>query len=233
MQGARLEVRTALVPASDPGRFALQVDGVTVPGAGAVGHRGATGQIPLAAGQHSVRQLGAPGTDLSRYQSSISCRNAGGIGTVIDAVAGSGPMNVNLAPGAHVVCTIVNLRNRQSICSRVVPSPVTLRPADGRRRLVTLYGAVQVKITRVTQDERLARDRRGRRRSTASSPGGRSVWLRASRLANGDGRVYRLRFRATDSRGAACRGTVRVSVPRYRKKAAVDSAPPSYASFVR
>jgi hypothetical protein len=43
--------------------------------------------------------------------------------------------------------------------------------------------------------------------------------------------VYRIAFRATDAQGGSCDGQVTVSVPRRKRQAAVDSAPPSYDSF--
>jgi hypothetical protein len=44
--------------------------------------------------------------------------------------------------------------------------------------------------------------------------------------------VYRIAFTASDGRGGSCSGTAKVSVPRKKRKAAVDSAPPSYDSLV-
>jgi Big-like domain-containing protein len=55
--------------------------------------------------------------------------------------------------------------------------------------------------------------------------------VRAERNPHGDGRVYRIAFTASDDHGGSCSGTATVSVPRKKKKAAVDSAPPSYDSL--
>jgi hypothetical protein len=122
--------------------------------------------------------------------------------------------------------------NRPPDCSGVTASPSMLWPANSRLRLVELSGAsdpdgdaVSLTITGVTQDEPL----RGRPDAIATSDPG-VIRLRAWRSPRGDGRVYRVAFSASDG-NASCSGTVKVSVPRYRKVAAVDSAPPSYDSF--
>jgi hypothetical protein len=66
----------------------------------------------------------------------------------------------------------------------------------------------------------------------AVDQGGGQLRVRAERNPHGDGRVYRIAFKASDGRGGSCSGTATVSVPRKKRKAAVDSAPPSYDSLV-
>jgi len=89
-------------------------------------------------------------------------------------------------------------------------------------------------ISGVTQDEPLnglgdgdtAPDaRRGR---TVSH-----VYVRSERSGLLDGRVYRINYRATDSKGAVCTGTAAVGVPHDMGPGStpIDSAPPSYNSF--
>jgi hypothetical protein len=46
----------------------------------------------------------------------------------------------------------------------------------------------------------------------------------------GDGRVYRIAYTVSDGTDS-CSGVAKVSVPRKKGQAAVDSAPPSYDSF--
>jgi hypothetical protein len=60
---------------------------------------------------------------------------------------------------------------------------------------------------------------------------GNRVSLRAERYPNGDGRVYRVAFRATGRDGLSCEGDVRVGVRRHKHAAAADSAPPAYDSL--
>jgi Tol biopolymer transport system component len=91
---------------------------------------------------------------------------------------------------------------------------------------------VTLSVDGITQDEPV------RGRGDATSPeavdeGDGEVRLRAERNPQGDGRVYRIAFTATDGRGGSCSGTATVGVPRHRKKPAVDSAPTSYDSFGR
>jgi hypothetical protein len=48
------------------------------------------------------------------------------------------------------------------------------------------------------------------------------VLLRAERAGGGNGRVYRVHFRAADGLGGACAGTVSVIVPKSMNGAVVD-----------
>jgi hypothetical protein len=118
-------------------------------------------------------------------------------------------------------------------CSGVTTSPAELRPANNRLITTTLSGAkdpdgdqVTIEITGVTQDEPT-----GRSRDAVLSSAADEVRLRAERDNKGDGRVYRISFEATDGNGGRCAGTTTVSVPRKKKRAAVDSAPPAYDSL--
>ena len=124
--------------------------------------------------------------------------------------------------------------NHPPDCSTVTADPSLLWPANGTLRPVELSGAsdpdgdaVSLEITGVTQDERV----RGTRDAYGAAEN--AVRLRAKRDPRGDGRVYRIAFTATDSKGAQCDGTAAVSVPRHKKQPAVDSAPPSYNSLGR
>lgn len=67
---ARLTVRLRVLPAGDPGRFNLRVDGRTRE-AGA-GNGGSTGVLDLDPGLHRVSQTAAAGTRLGDYRSFIS-----------------------------------------------------------------------------------------------------------------------------------------------------------------
>jgi hypothetical protein len=117
-------------------------------------------------------------------------------------------------------------------CSRVTASPGMLWPPNRRLRSVEVSGAsnsggdpVSLRVTGVTQDEPL-----GHQPDAFATSDPAMIRLRATRSEKGDGRVYTIAFTAGDS-GSSCSGTVKVSVPRQRKAAAVDSAPPSYDSF--
>ena len=129
--------------------------------------------------------------------------------------------------------------NAQSDCSAVTASRPVLTSPNHRLVAMTLEGAtdpdgdaVTIAVDGVTQDEPVE----GRGDSTspdAVDDGDGQVRIRAERDSRGDGRVYRIAFTATDGRGGSCSGLAKVSVPRKKHKAAVDSAPPSYDSLAR
>ena len=96
----QLKVVKQLVPATDPGRFTLIIDG-QIPGglfggAANVGHNGTTGFVTVAAGSHIVSEIGSLGTDSNNYTASFSANCPGGY--------------VTLQLGASETCTITNMR---------------------------------------------------------------------------------------------------------------------------
>jgi hypothetical protein len=105
--------------------------------------------------------------------------------------------------------------NHAPDCSAVKPWPERLWPPNNRLRLVTIGGAtdsdgddVTYEITSVTQDE-VGRWWPDARR--ASKPN--QIWLRAQRLGKGDGRIYRIEYKAADGHNGSCGGTAVVQVP--------------------
>jgi parallel beta-helix repeat protein len=89
-----------LVPAADPGRFNLLIDGTQY--ATNVGDNGTTGPIGIDAGSRTVSETGGtvPPTNLANYTSSINCGAKG---------SGSGTsLSINLNPGDVVTCVISN-----------------------------------------------------------------------------------------------------------------------------
>jgi Tol biopolymer transport system component len=124
--------------------------------------------------------------------------------------------------------------NHSPDCSNVTATPDTLWPPNHKLVPVSLAGGtdpdgdqVTLTITGVTQDEptRHIPD-------ATLGPASNQVKLRAKRSTHGDGRVYRIAFKATDGRGGECSDTATVGVPRRKNRPAVDSAPPSYDSLV-
>jgi len=68
-------------------------------------------------------------------------------------------------------------------------------------------------ITGITQDEPVIQPMEPNPTSPDGSGVGTNVaMVRAERAGNGNGRVYRIAFTATDSNGASCSGTVYVGV---------------------
>ena len=106
---ARLEVRVAVVPVIDPGRFNLTIDGGTL--ASNVQDGGTTGERQVTTGTHSVGETAGTATNLADYGSAISCKDNNGAGNVVASGAGSGPLNVMAGQGADIVCIVTNVRN--------------------------------------------------------------------------------------------------------------------------
>jgi hypothetical protein len=129
--------------------------------------------------------------------------------------------------------------NRPPDCSTVRVDPTSLWPPNHKFRLVTLGGGsdpdgdtLTLAITGVTQDEPVNGVADGNTAPDAlAGPTPGSVHLRRERAGNGNGRVYRIAFTLSDGKGGTCSGVVKVEVPHNKKKAAIDSAPPSYNSF--
>ena len=114
---ARLEVRTALEPATDGGRFNLQIDGQGDPDAIDVGDGGSTGEQVVVTGTHTVGETAGSGTDLGDYQKSITCRSNNGTGLIVAQTTGddAGPLSVSLIHNQDVVCVITNERETGTI----------------------------------------------------------------------------------------------------------------------
>ena len=135
---------------------------------------------------------------------------------------------------ADIYATRLNARPR---CADAVADPAQLRPANHKFRTINVAVAdpdgdpVSVEITGITQDEPVAGRRHGRTSPDALTGATQGqVRLRAERSADGDGRVYRVSFEATDSLGESCAGLAKVGVPKGGRRPR-DSAPPSYDSF--
>ncbi len=109
----RLEVRKALRPAYNPGRFNLLIDSNIE--ASAVGDGGTTGEKIVDAGQHSVSETTATNTNLGDYNTSIECRDANGTGSVVASQANNSPLSLNVPDGSDIVCTITNERQTGTI----------------------------------------------------------------------------------------------------------------------
>jgi hypothetical protein len=195
--------------------------------------------------QHGIERINADGSGRTVINQTVGYGPAwspdgtkiafsSGDGVFVMNADGTNPVKL-LAQGSETSYGLPDWQplDRSPSCAAVSAAPAMLWPADRRFRVVEIAGGsdpdgdpVTLSITGVTQDEpvRGARD---------AAPTGEdsSVRLRAERDLAGDGRVYRIAFEATDGRGGSCDGVAKVSVPRRRGVAAVDSAPPSYDSF--
>ena len=114
-----LEVRKVLSPVGS-GTFDLQIDSGDVKAA-AVGDGGTTGPVAVDAGNHSVSELGAGGTNLASFSSSIACVDSSG--NPVASNSGSASLGrVNVPIGDSVVCTITNtlLKSHLTLVKQVI-----------------------------------------------------------------------------------------------------------------
>jgi len=127
-------------------------------------------------------------------------------------------------PDERVTINVVNV-NDPPLCSAAQPSPAILWPPNHKLLLVTIGGAtdpnndhVQIIITGVMQDE-LVNGLGDGDTSPDAVIQGSSVLLRSERSGNGNGRVYRVNFTASDAQvtGGSCTGSVEVAVPHSMK----------------
>jgi Tol biopolymer transport system component len=185
--------------------------------------------------------LGAPGYDSQPTWSPdgtkiafLSRRHGPGDEVYVMNADGSGATRVTYSEqpaGAPSWQPLPPPGNEPPRCDEVRATPASLGAPTHRLLTVTISGAtdpdgdvVDLEITGVTQDERV----RGPADAVATTQPQR-VRLRAERDANGDGRVYRIAFEASDGRGGTCTGFAAASVRKGNR--AIDSAPPSYDSF--
>lgn len=108
--GGSITVMKKLVPADDPGRFSLTIDGQVAGGAAAVGDGGTTGTIAVDSGTHSVGESAAPGTSLSDYHVDILCRDDA---RQLGAGESEASTEVLVRRGSAIVCTITNTRKQE------------------------------------------------------------------------------------------------------------------------
>jgi uncharacterized repeat protein (TIGR01451 family) len=99
-----LEVRKAVLPATDAGRFNLLIDGQVF--AANIQNGGTTGAQLVATGIHTIAESAGAQTMLDDYQRGLRCVETGS-GSVWTPDA-SGRVNVNA--GDNIVCTFTNIR---------------------------------------------------------------------------------------------------------------------------
>jgi len=104
----QLRVIKSLSPASNSGRFNLQIDSVTQ--AADVGDGGNTGLQTLNTGSHTVGETAGTATTLANYTSAIVCKDTDGAGATVASGSGAGPLSVPVTSGAQIACTITNTR---------------------------------------------------------------------------------------------------------------------------
>lgn len=99
-----LEVRKAVLPTNDSGRFNLLIDGQVF--AADVQNGGTTGAQPVTAGIHTIAESAGAQTTLDDYQRSVRCTETGSGSVWTPDATG----RVNVDAGDTVVCTFTNIR---------------------------------------------------------------------------------------------------------------------------
>jgi hypothetical protein len=108
-QAGRLEVVKSVDATPNGETFDLLIDGNVA--AGDVGDGGSTGEVSVAAGNHSVSETGA---NLASYSSSIECV-LDGTTTVVASGSGTSLGGIPVNAGDDVLCTITNLFNQPPV----------------------------------------------------------------------------------------------------------------------
>ncbi len=118
-------------------------------------------------------------------------------------------------------------------CDLAAASPALLWPPDHKMQPITITGVTDpnrdtfgIDILGVTQDEPVNGLGDGDTAPDAiikKDAHGTTLLVRSERAGNGNGRVYKVNFRATDQWGASCTGSVAVSVPHAPKETVIDS----------
>ena len=119
-----------LEPNDDPGRFDLQVNGVTK--LADAGDGDSTGPITLDTGDHTVGEVGGSSTSMANYASSIECVEQDGEGSsVVASGMGAGPLSIEVKDGDDIVCTISNTRVSVGIAkANDAGESATVEPGD-------------------------------------------------------------------------------------------------------
>lgn len=115
------------------------------------------------------------------------------------AMMGEEPFDLNVPPN----------------CDQAIAFPDTLWPPNHKFKSVAIEGVIDVdqddviiNITGITQDEPVDGESSGHTSPDATGVGNSAALLRAERDGTGDGRVYAIQFKATDSAGNECSGEV-------------------------
>ena len=162
--------------------------------------------------------------------------------------AGSGASIVNTATVAGAQADPIAANNTDTVTTVINHNPVCTGATTGlgllwppNHKLVTgrITGVtdpdgdpVTIAITGITQDEPVNGVADGNTSPDAEVGAAGAFRVRAERSGQGDGRVYRIAFTASDAEGGECSAVLRVGVPHDQGKGStpVDSAPPSFVS---
>lgn len=137
------------------------------------------------------------------------------------------------------VLAVGNVTNLPPDVSAASPSVATIWPPNHKMIAVEVLGvtdpegsAVTIEVTGITQDEPVSSPD-PKHAPDATGIGSATASLRAERHGNGNGRVYEIRFRASDEQGASAEGSVRVCVPHDQSGTGCTDSGQSYDSTAR
>jgi len=132
LRPARLTITKLCVPATDEGRFRLEINGQAV---GSPARCGGTRAMDVAPGTHHVRERGAGGTDVANYTRVI--------GGDCDADG-----RVQVAPAESATCTITNVRRPDgSHVAELTLLKVCAPSSDGGRFYLRIVGVTADEVS--------------------------------------------------------------------------------------
>ncbi|MFB3851878.1 MAG: CARDB domain-containing protein [Acidobacteriota bacterium] len=114
-------------------------------------------------------------------------------------------------------------------CSKAKPSIDKLWPPNHKLENISIQGVSDLEndpftitVTSITQDEPTNGLGDGDTSPDGFGVGSDKPQVRAERSGKGNGRVYQINFKAVDSKGAECNGSVKVGVPHDKKDTPID-----------
>jgi hypothetical protein len=153
--------------------------------------------------------------------------------TALTATSGAFMYTVSDGRGGTSTATVTVQFNRPPVCGAATATLPEIWPANHKQQHnVAVHGVtdpdrdqVTITITGIFQDEPVDTTGDGQFSPDGRGVGTATVWVRAERMGGGDGRVYEIRFTATDSHGGSCTGAVYTTVPHSKgqKWAVIDS----------
>ncbi|MGB4967682.1 MAG: hypothetical protein WBO35_05790, partial [Candidatus Saccharimonadales bacterium] len=114
-----LEVKKVLSPATDAGKFNLQINGQTAGTGANVGDGGTTGAVTVGSGNYTVGETASSSTNLANYTSNYVCLDGT---TVVASGTGTSVSGLHVSNNHRVVCTFTN--TRKTVELRVVKDVV-------------------------------------------------------------------------------------------------------------
>ncbi len=127
------------------------------------------------------------------------------------------------------IVPVQKIPNNPPDCSKATASPNNLWPPNHKLKDISIEGvtepdgdAVTVTVTSITQDEPVNGLGEGDTSPDGFGVGSANPQVRAERCGSGNGRVYRINFKAVDAKGGECTNFVTVGVPHDKKDTPID-----------